>query len=289
MNPESTNDDALTADDGMILPEVGPWVFEKHRKIGYYAKLFSGSMKNRWDCRVFIDLFAGAGKAKIKDTGEIVPGSPLVVLGMDVPFDQYIFCEVVEEQANALKTRVDQLFPNHNAVVLNLDANQDTDNILANVPRFDSSYKGLSFCFVDPFNAGNLHFETIRRIAQSLYVDFVVLIPSYMDIKRNWHNYTKASCHILDRFLGTAKWRAEWESGRSKFSDFGVFIADQFGKQMTTLKYHYDSTDDYEVVRIGQDRSLYLYHLGFFSRSTLGVQFWKETRERTSNQLLLKM
>ena len=118
-------------------------------------------------------------------------------------------------------------------------------------------------------------------------MDFIVLIPSYMDIKRNWHNYTKSSCDVLDNFLGTSSWRAEWASGKSRYSDFGVFIADQFGKQMAGFGYHYSSPDDYEAIRMGQDKSLFLYHLGFFSRNKLGVKFWQETKERTNDQLSL--
>ena len=86
------NEELLSTDDGLILPEVGPWAADKHRKVGYYASLFASSMKDKWDCRVFMDLFAGAGKARIKDSEEIVPGSPLVALNVDVPFDRYIFC-----------------------------------------------------------------------------------------------------------------------------------------------------------------------------------------------------
>jgi len=63
---------SLNADDGYFLPTVGAWASDKHSKIGYYAALFSASMKNKWDCRVFIDLFAGAGKATIEGTGDIV-------------------------------------------------------------------------------------------------------------------------------------------------------------------------------------------------------------------------
>ena len=79
----------------------------------------------------------------------------------------------------------------------------------------------------------------------------------------------------------------DWASGNSCYSDFGVFIADQFGKQMATLSYHYSGPEDYETIRMGQDKSLFLYHLGFFSRNKLSIKFWRETKERTNDQLSL--
>ena len=281
------NESALEVDDGLILPEVGSWASEKHRKIGYYASIFSASMQARWDCRLFIELFSGAGKAKLKDTGKVVLGSPLVALGIQPAFDKYIFCELGNEESAALRKRIENHYPHLDTKVLQADANLNIDEVLNQLPRFGPSYKGLTLCFVDPFNAGNLHFSTIRKLAAALYIDFIVLIPSYMDIKRNCHNYTKPNCSILDNFLGTDSWRNEWKSQTSPYSDFGIFIADKFGKQMATLDYHYESPEDYEIVRMSQDRSLFLYHLGFFSRNKLGVKFWRETRDRTNRQLSL--
>ena len=149
-----TNGESLAIDDGLMLPEVGPWAVEKHRRIGYYASIFAASMKGRWNCRVFIDLFAGAGKAKLKESGRIIVGSPLVVLGLDTPFDKYLFCELLPEHAEALRKRVASSFPARDATVLNANANTDIEDIIGRLPRFDASYKGLSLCFVDPFNQG---------------------------------------------------------------------------------------------------------------------------------------
>jgi beta-lactamase superfamily II metal-dependent hydrolase len=53
-------------DDGLPAAEVGPWAVEKYRRVGMYAEIFSTGMKNRWDCRAYIDLFAGPGHAVIR-------------------------------------------------------------------------------------------------------------------------------------------------------------------------------------------------------------------------------
>ncbi len=75
-------------DDGLHTPEVGSWSDVKYRLISNYAEMFSTSMRKKWDKRVYIDLFAGAGRAAIKDTGEIVETSSLLAMGVTHPFDR---------------------------------------------------------------------------------------------------------------------------------------------------------------------------------------------------------
>jgi three-Cys-motif partner protein len=93
-------------DDGLITPEVGEWSEEKYKLIAYYSEMFSTSMKNKWDCRVYIDLFAGAGRAKLKTSKRIVKSSPLIALSITDKFDKYIFCENDSEKISALKERI---------------------------------------------------------------------------------------------------------------------------------------------------------------------------------------
>ena len=70
-------------DDGLLSPEIGAWAEYKYRLVWNYATMFATSMKDKWDARVYIDLFAGAGRAKIENTSQIVPASPL--LALDIP------------------------------------------------------------------------------------------------------------------------------------------------------------------------------------------------------------
>ena len=86
------------------MPEIGSWGEEKYCLVRNYAQIFASSMKDKWHCRVYIDLFSGAGRAKIKDTGKIVDGSPLIALGIENPFDRYIFCEQNPENRASCKS-----------------------------------------------------------------------------------------------------------------------------------------------------------------------------------------
>ena len=79
--------------DGLICPEVGAWAEAKYRLIQLYDSLFSTGMKYKWDTRIYIDLYAGAGYARVRNTERILVASPLLALTVKDPFDKYIFCE----------------------------------------------------------------------------------------------------------------------------------------------------------------------------------------------------
>ena len=63
-------------------------------------------MKRKWDFRVYIDLFAGAGRSQIEGTSRIVLASPLLALEIIDKFDLYVFCEKDETKMDALIKRV---------------------------------------------------------------------------------------------------------------------------------------------------------------------------------------
>lgn len=280
------DDPRLFENDGLLLAEAGPWATTKHQKISYYSSLFASSMKKKWDCRVYIDLFAGPGKAKIRGSEKIVPGSPLLALNVGDPFEKYIFCETNQENISALRLRVEKYFPERTCFFLHGNANRSVDFLFDSLPRFSKDFKGLTLCFVDPYRAGDLEFQTLRQLARRTFIDFLVLIPSYMDIGRNEANYTRNDNKLIDKFLGTTSWRADWEETARRDYKFGTFIAERFCQSMKGLGYLYEGPEDLELIR-GTEKNLALYHLAFFSRNPLGLQFWRETRKQTTSQLKL--
>src|SRR5258707_4442215 len=98
-------------DDGLICPDVGAWAEDKYRLLALYDELFSTGMKNKWDQRVYIDLYAGAGHSKVQGASKFLIGSPIIALSVTNPFDKYIFCEENEELSTALKARVRRIAP----------------------------------------------------------------------------------------------------------------------------------------------------------------------------------
>ena len=92
-------------DDRLMTPEVGGWAETKYRLLALYDELFSTGMKNKWDQRVYLDLYAGAGYSRIQGTSKFLKASPMLALTVTHPFDKYIFCEGREDLLDALKAR----------------------------------------------------------------------------------------------------------------------------------------------------------------------------------------
>lgn len=271
-------------DDGLTTPTVGDWL-DKYRLVKLYASVFTTSMREKWDSLVYIDLFAGAGRAKIRSTDRIVPTSPFLALELDHRFHRYVFCEAAAERLGALRRRVLRDHPEADARFIEGDVNQSVPQILAEMPQYDEGYGVLGFCFVDPYSLGNLRFETIASLADR-YMDFLVLIPTGYDATRNEGFYLAPTNRTIDRFLGNAGWRADWEAAKDRGLTFDRFMTDSFGESMTRLGYIYEGIDSTHLVK-STEKNLRLYRLALFSRHKLGAKFWGEVRKYATPQQTL--
>jgi three-Cys-motif partner protein len=275
--------DLTAPDDKLYTPEVGSWVEDKYRLLWCYADLFATSMKGKWDQRVYIDLFAGAGHSRVSETGRYLRGTPLLALSIAHPFDWYVFCDQDSNCISALRKRVEKLRPSAEVRYVPGDVNHITSQLLEEMPPLAPRKKILAFCFADPFRLRDLHFATIRALDKR-YMDFMILIPA-MDPLRNETTYVDSSSDVVDIFVGTSVWREEWSKKRNAMS-FDVFVAEFFSSQMTQLGYTYGGLQDTVLVR-STEKNLPLYRLGFYSRHELGKRFWREARKYSSRQLNL--
>lgn len=271
-------------DDGLITPEVGAWAEQKYRLVWNYAEMFATSMKNKRDARVYIDLFAGAGRSKIEKSRQIVPASPLLALDIRDPFDKYIFCEAETEKREALITRVRKEYPTISSIFIG-DANQEVEKVLEEIPKHSSTYRVLSFCFADPYSLKNLQFSTIQRLAEK-YVDFLVLLPTHMDAHRNLSYYIEPKNTVIADFTGCRDWREKWKAVEGKGQTFGLFVAELFGLQMQSLRYIFKGISDMIPIR-STEKNLLLYYLAFFCRHQRGHEFWSEAKKYSNDQLKL--
>ena len=272
-------------DDGLINLTIGKWTEEKYKLIRYFADLFSSSMKGKWGSRVYIDLFSGPGRGRIKRGTRIIAASPLLAIDLPNPFDKYIFCEIEQERLDALQTRVSRDYPGTIASYLPGDSNENVGKILSAIPAPSSEHPVITLCFVDPYRLENIRFSTIRSLSV-MRMDFLVLIPAYMDAHRNLPRYFAPESTRVQEFLGDSNWREKWNEAKKGNLGFGSFVADQFGKQMETLEFKYPGLSDTVLVKDpAGNRSLY--RLAFFSRHDLGLKFWREAKKYTRRQLPL--
>jgi len=268
-------------DDGLTTEEIGAWGEDKYRLLGMYAQLFSKSMERKW-CRVYIDLFAGSGRARIEGTQRIITGSPLVALGVEPAFDNFIFCEKDPKKLAALKARVAKDWPIAKVAFQQGDANEQVGDILQMIPQHRKDFKVLSFCFVDPYNLKDLAFETIDRLS-SRFVDFLVLIATGMDADRNVSRYEQNQNSVVEKFLGVSNWRQEWRPAKESGQSFSSYLMRRFSAQMETRGYILPPIEETKLVR-STEKNLPLYRLALFSRHDLGKSFWEQALKYSDDQ-----
>ena len=280
----------LSEPDELATPEIGHWSIRKHELLEYYADIFSSSMRNIWNI-VYLDLFASAGKARLKDRSVITPGSPLRALAVKSPFHRYVFCEADPGNAEALRARVDRHFPDRSVEFYQGDANREIDRILQDLAKWRNPADILTLCFLDPYKAADLKFETIRKITRFGKSDFFVLLPTAMDVNRNELRYSAESSRVVDDLLGQTRWRGDWAKEREGDESFGYFVTKKFGEAMSELGFPFDAANN--LVRMGahgfRASGLTYYYLGLFSRAQIAAKFWRYARAGVDDQIQMDL
>jgi len=264
-----------------MTPEVGGWAETKYRLLALYDELFSTGMKNKWDQRVYLDLYAGAGYSRIGGTSNFLKASPVIALTVTHPFDKYIFCEGREDLLDALKARVKRIGPQASVAYILGDCDAQIEDIYKQIPKGSSTNRVLSLCLVDPFDFG-LKFETLRRLS-TVFMDFVVLLAIGMDANRNYEHYVEGASTKIDEALGNMEWRERWKAVGVRRSDFRSFLAGEFCTSMESLGYLKKPLDRMKLVR-SVEKNLPLYYLALFSRSEMAFRFWDDVLKYSTDQ-----
>ncbi|OGU47249.1 MAG: hypothetical protein A2000_15900, partial [Ignavibacteria bacterium GWB2_36_8] len=241
--------------------------------------IFTKGMRSKWNNLVYLDLFAGAGFAKIRENKDIIKSSALISLSIPTKFDKYIFCEENNDLFLALSERVAREFKNIDVEIFEGDCNTRIDDIKKSSPAYSKENTVLTFCFIDPFNL-NLNFTTVQTLANEL-VDFLVLQALHMDANRNFKLYLNENNETISNYLGSTNWRDEWEKSKLLPKEFVKFLANQYDAKMKELGY---LTAVRHQIRY-PDKNVPLYYLTFYSKHERGIDFFKKVNDYATNQL----
>ena len=281
----SFNQNSIEAfDDGLYIPEVGPWAENKYEVLHHYNYMFSTGMKNRFHNRVYIDLFSSAGIARIRNSNKYVLTSSLIALNLPDPYNYYIYCDIDEKCISTLSERVQRYFPAKKANYIVGDCNEKVTEILSLLPKSSKSNTVLTFCVVDPFNLG-INFRTMKALSK-YRMDFLILL-SWMDTSRNEFRYVEYDNNRVDNFLGDTGWREKWAKLKNENYDFRKFLAEEFVSRMMILGYPDTAFKTMFEIR-STSKNLSLYHLAFFSKSKRGYDFWNKARFGGPSQTSLR-
>ncbi len=230
-----------------------------------YIDAFVTAMKNKpWAGLHYIDIFAGAGIERLKDSKELDWGSALIAAKAPHSFDKLHLCEKNKQAYDALNTRISKIKPD--SQVLHGDANERVHEILEDIPG-----KTLSLAFLDPYGL-HVDFDTLSALAKRR-ADLVIFFPDHLDALRNWeHNYLDNPDSNLDHYLGKG---SDWRSiiSGTPQSRLAEVLRKLYVEQIRSLGY-----TEFEYERISMKKHP-LYVLIFCSRSKFAAKLWRGTSQ----------
>jgi len=261
-------------DDRLPMRSSGAWAEEKLDYLARYINGFETSMRSKWPVRNFIDLLAGPGKNKIRETSAILLGSPLIALTTPYPFTGYFFVDRSEENTRALNQRC-TVSPIYDRVNIRTgDCNKEVDAIIRKIKPDDS--RSLNLAFLDP-EGFELQWATIEKLASVRRMDLIINY-SQMGIERYISQAFNSSKQTkVDLFFGGNEWRTIYATWQGK-SELQRRLMDHYKAKLRDLGY----TEVFRGEGVGtepliknQEKNVPLYSLIFASKHNLGHKIWK--------------
>jgi three-Cys-motif partner protein len=248
--------------DGLPVRPSGPWIETKHRLLTYYADLFAQGMKNKWDSRVYLELFSGPGKCLVRNSKKESDGSPLKVI--EHQFTKFVFTEMSAPAAEALAHRLETYPQSPKAEIWCGDCREAIDHI--RIPP-----GSLTLAFIDPTGIGHAPFSLIKSLREKTRCDVLINVQHGMGIKMNVHQYTPDSKDqsALTKFLGNDEWK---KLPRHNAQEFFRGVLDLYKKQLESIGFAFIGRE----VLISNDQGSGLYLLLFASGDARGEDFWQK-------------
>lgn len=205
---------------------VGPWAKEKLDVLGRYLDFYCKVLKNQSWRTIYVDAFAGGGRAIVRteqkrtpdgpslflddqeidvEQSEFVDGSPRVALNVANPFSRYIFIEPDPVRGNELELMQREYGISRQIDVLRNDA---AAGISWLVSRRISKTSHRGVAFLDPFGA-KLSWSSIQLLAETGLFEVVVNFGLNMAIQRmlpNSGEVPEGWANTLDAYFGTRAW-----------------------------------------------------------------------------------
>ncbi len=267
---------------------IGHWSLVKHDIIKQYATAYSriiSTQKNPSLYHIYIDAFAGSGQHRLKDTGEFVPGSPLIALDIKPPFREYHFIDFNPAKVNQL--------------LLTTAGRQDTyiyygdcnkvllDEVFPKV-RWKDLKRGL--CLLDPYGL-HLNWEVVQVAGQmgsmDLFINFPIADINRNVLRRNSDTIHPSSIERMTKYWGDDSWKKEFSTGQSSF--FGWQIKQDNDTIAKVFQKHIHTVAGFKHVSKGlpmrNSRGAIIYYLFFASQKQVAINIIKDIFNKHSQYL----
>jgi three-Cys-motif partner protein len=276
-------------DDGLPMRSSGPWAAEKLDYLRRYIDIFETSMREKWPIRNYIDLLAGPGKNCVRDTGQILLGSPLLALTTTHPFTGYYFVDFEQTNVDALQERCRAAEHSDKVRVFSGDCNVVVNRVL--VELTPEASRSLNLAFLDSEGL-ELRWDTVAKLASLKRMDLIINYPQGGLNRMMPQAIEEDGDTLVDDFFGGEDWRTiykDWQVSRG--TDPHWRLLDLYKSRLQGVGYKEVKRDDEvgdEPLMRNAKRNAPLYRLLFASKHPLGNQFWhKVTRRDVHGQLRL--
>lgn len=207
----------------------------KLRIVKAYLQAWTQVLKNQQFESIYIDPFAGTGSRTIvtdaaplfgeEKTSENVDGSARIALGIDPPFDRYIFIESDRKKFKALEDLKSE-FREKRIETIRGDANENL-KILCR----QENWKGLNsdswgtraVLLLDPYGM-NVEWTTLQSIAETKAIDMWFLFSIgglTRQVAHRWEANEDYKIESINRCFGTDSWQdAFYKSTEADMLDF---------------------------------------------------------------------
>jgi three-Cys-motif partner protein len=272
-------------DDGLLMRPSGSWALKKLDYLRRYIGAFVTSMRDKpWRAMHYIDLFAGPGKCRVRESNEIHLGSSLVALKAPYPFTHYYFADLEPNNISALRRRC-SASPHADRVLYFVgDSNQVVYEVVEHISAIDQEFirgqwPSLNLTFLDPAGI-DLYWETVEALAQINRMDLVIHYPQ-MGLTRSMPLFLDSSKESkVDLFFGGREWREVYRKWQGRIGLHRKLI-DHYKEKLRDLGYaEVLRGDEPEPLMRSEKRRAPLYRLIFASKHPLGHDFWRAVTNR---------
>ena len=198
---------------------IGPWSEVKLDILREYAVPYSKILSGRFH-HLYIDAFAAGGVHVSRTTGDDVPGSALIALRTEPPFNEYHFIDMSPARVDRLR----RLTASRSDVDVHLG---DCNEVLLRhvFPRARYEDRKRALCLLDPYNI-DLLWDVVstagRMRSIEIFVNFMIMDMNMNVLLRNPAKASGAQVARMDRFWGDRSWREvayERSAQRNLFGD----------------------------------------------------------------------
>jgi three-Cys-motif partner protein len=263
--------DDLEPDPADALPRaiVGDWVREKHERLKAYTEICR-EVRRKFNTKAgatYIELFSGPGRARIRNTQQVIDGSAVIACRTaqagGAPFSEFFVADFDPSLSSAAAKRLKAL-----GAKVECFSGEAVDSVHTIVEGLRPS--ALHFAFLDPYSLGALPFEIIARLSTLDRMDILIHI-SAQDLQRNLRRYTRIEGGVLDTFA--PGWRDKVHLAQPDAAvRSGIF------QHWMSLIRSLDMSPSEGVELVAGGRRQPLYWLVLAARHSLAGKFWEKIR-----------